>query len=236
MTNWKIIKRDIVDSTNDEAITLAEKRDLEDFVVIANKQIKGRGRRGRAWLGEKGNLFSSFGIKKDDIDIGHLSFATAVALHDVISKSIKEKVELKWPNDILINDSKASGVLIEQADNNWIIIGIGVNIKTSPKLDDASYGITCLQDHNQDINKDDFFNKLCDALYNRIYQLKNKGFESIRKDWIKNAKGLDKSIKVNLPRETIIGKFIDIDNNGLLLLEAEDKKIKKISAGDVFFS
>ncbi len=175
-------------------------------------------------------------VKDTGLDIGHLSFTTSIALHNAMNSFIDKKIELKWPNDILINNAKTSGVLIERADNDWIIIGIGVNIKTSPTIAEANYCITCLQDYTADINKDAFFDKLCDCLHEKITELKNNGFTNIRKEWLKNAKGLGQNIKVNLPTKSLSGKFIDIDENGILLLETENKKITKITAGDVFFS
>ena len=148
------------------------------------------------------------------------------------------KIQLKWPNDLLVNGKKVSGILLENYCQNsfvdFAIIGIGINIANHPK--NVLFEATSLFEENIKINKDDFLRIFLDE-FDKLYELVNKfgldeTFKNIRKSWIKSAYRLQEEVRINLGDETISGIFEDIDEEGALMLR-KDKQITQISFGDI---
>ena len=222
---------DVVDSTNDLAKQLARNGEF-DVAVMAEQQTKGRGRSGNDWISPKGNLYLSL-IVADKValkDAGQLSFVTAVALYNTLKKHTDSKLEQKWPNDLLLNGKKVSGILLESeaAGQNaqWIVIGLGVNIQNAPENASRLEGEVSPQKLAQ----------LFLIEFSNVLDLWRKsGFDQVRGMWVENAKGIGQNISVRLPRETKVGVFKDIDETGCLILNQQGKDIK-IASGDVFFS
>ena len=236
MNNWNWQNLATTGSTNDDALNFSKVTECEKFIITADAQNNGRGRRGRSWLGYTGNLFMSLGVKVELKDIGQLVFVVGLSLAEAIKGlSADNKVEIKWPNDVLVNDKKISGMLLEKAENDFMIIGIGVNIKHSPKDDSMIYPATSMIEEGVDIEKFDFMNKFLlkfDFYYN-IWQ--EQGFELIKQRWLLLAKGIGKNIYINMDGGVKEGEFVGVDDNGLLLINKCGID-EKIYAGDVFFS
>ena len=138
-----------VNSTNDIAINLIKQKKIKAGFVIAEKQKKGRGQRGKKWIYYKGNLFVSifFSLEKINLSLKQLTKTNAKLIIKLISRYYKEKIKLKLPNDILINKKKICGILqetIQKNDINYLIVGIGLNLVKSPKI--KQYPTTSLYD------------------------------------------------------------------------------------------
>lgn len=135
---FKIFKFDEVTSTNDVAIYLIKNKKKKYGCVYSKKQTNGRGRRGNKWISNYGNLFGSifFPLKNDYPPFNEFSLINSVLIHDIIKKLCnKSKISIKWPNDIFLNGKKICGILQEVITLNskkFLIIGIGINIKSSP--------------------------------------------------------------------------------------------------------
>jgi len=127
-------------STNDEAIKLIRKNKKKTGCVYAEFQTKGKGTHGKQWISKKGNLFSSifFPLKKSYPKFNEFSIINSVLVCEVIKKFCKKnKVAIKWPNDVFVNGKKISGILQELITFNntkFLVIGIGINIVSSPKI------------------------------------------------------------------------------------------------------
>ena len=126
-------------STNNTAINIIKKSNLNYGMIISKKQTKGKGQYGRRWISYKGNLFVSFffNISKNDLSIGKLTRINCLLVKKSISNFCKKKVTFKSPNDLLINGKKICGILQETIINNnqrFLIVGIGINIVKSPKI------------------------------------------------------------------------------------------------------
>jgi len=147
-----IIKKFIyksVNSTNDIAINLIKKNNFKAGLVVAEKQKKGRGQRGKRWISYKGNIFVSFffSLEKINLNLKELTIANAKLIIKLISCYYKKKIKLKLPNDILINKKKICGILQETIQKNgikYLIVGIGLNLVKSPKFNE--YPTTNLYD------------------------------------------------------------------------------------------
>lgn len=231
-----------IGSTNDEAFRLADERGHSTFFVTAKRQTGGRGRRGRVWVSEAGNLYTSVFLKTPAMPqrCAELSFVSAVALHEAIVDCTLDKSSsctLKWPNDVLWNGAKIAGLLLEAREQSGemnIVVGMGVNCTHHPK--DTPYPATDFQAEGVKLTT----NRLFDALKPRFIQNVNlwnrgDGFQTIRSKWLKEARGIGSEITVRLENEEINGQFRDINNHGQLVLGLSDKTERIISAGDVFF-
>ena len=148
----KIYKYKEVNSTNDIAIKLIKKNNVKSGIIIAEKQKKGRGQRGKKWISYKGNLFASifFSLEKVNFNVKKLTKINAKLIIKLLSKYYKSKINMKLPNDILINKKKICGILQEKIQNNeasYLIVGIGLNLIKSPKI--KGYLTTNLYDLTQ---------------------------------------------------------------------------------------
>ena len=131
--NYKKVK-----STNDIALKLIKKNMSEPTLITSEKQTNGRGRVGKKWISNKGNLFMSlyFRFNKERIDFKQFSILNAFLLRKVVSKITSKKIKIKWPNDLLLNEKKFCGILQEviKFDNfDYLIIGIGLNTNKVPQ-------------------------------------------------------------------------------------------------------
>ena len=138
-----------VNSTNDIAINLIKQKNIKAGFVLAEKQKKGRGQRGKKWISYKGNLFVSifFSLDKINLTLKQLTKFNADLIIKLISHYYKKKIKLKLPNDILINRKKICGILQETIKKNniqYLIVGIGLNLVNSPQTN--KYPTTNLYD------------------------------------------------------------------------------------------
>ena len=137
---FKIFKFKTVESTNDVAINLIRNNKKTSGCVCAEKQTKGKGTRGKIWISCKGNLFSTFffPLNKKYPPFHEFSFINPIIISNVIKKYCKnESITFKFPNDIFVNGKKICGILQEVINlkkRDFLIIGIGLNIISSPDL------------------------------------------------------------------------------------------------------
>ena len=139
---FKIFKFKKVTSTNDVAINLIRKKKKEIGCVYADTQTKGRGTHGKKWVSDKGNLFGSifFPLKNNYPSFDEFYIINPLIISDVIKNFCEKKsINLKFPNDIFVNRKKICGILQEHIVANsrkFLIIGIGINIISSPEIND----------------------------------------------------------------------------------------------------
>lgn len=233
---------DDVGSTNDEAFRLADKRGLQRLFVTAKRQTNGRGRRGRPWISEAGNLYVSILLKAPakTEKCAMLSFVACVAVREAILDCLpraEQGCELKWPNDILLHGAKLAGLLLEAREENGVInivIGIGVNCAHFPA--DTPYPATSLSAEGYTLSPDDLFPGIKRRfLENLSLWQEGKNFGEIRAKWLRAARGVGQEIIVRLENEEIAGIFRDLDHQGQLVLGQSQRADRIIAAGDVFF-
>ena len=136
---FKVIKFNSVKSTNDVALRLIKKGMINPTIISSNIQTKGRGTRGKKWISTKGNLFVTVFFKFDPKKIKFQEYAilNAYIIRKIISKFISKKINIKWPNDIIIEKKKVCGILqevISYKEKQFLIVGLGINIESSPNL------------------------------------------------------------------------------------------------------
>ena len=231
-----------VDSTNEEARRMAAAHETVPTWILADSQTAGRGRRGRAWQSPLGNLMTTLylPISFDAVKAGQLAFVAGLALERTVSALIGERAQasLKWPNDVLVDGKKASGILLESAmrDNkiDWLAIGLGLNLAHHP--DDTPYPATSLAAYmDTPANNLAALEILARAFDEVFRQWRNAGFGPVLRAWRAVAHGLGGPIVATLENEQFEGIFKDIDEKGALILQTAAGDTMTIDAGDVFF-
>lgn len=239
---WDLRTFDVLDSTNEEARRLAEAGTPEGIAVLAKTQTAGRGRRGRSWESPEGNLFLSLLLRPQvtAAEAAKLSFLAAVALSEAIelaAPALAARIRCKWPNDVLVDGAKISGVLLESRTRpdgalDWVVAGIGANLAHKPL--NTLYPATALADHDA-VQEPVQFAEWLLARFGYWYdRWKVEGFAPLREAWLKRAQGLGQPIVVRLPDGELHGRFAALDDSGALLLELPDGSRQAVTAGDVF--
>jgi BirA family biotin operon repressor/biotin-[acetyl-CoA-carboxylase] ligase len=243
LKNYDLLTFETVDSTNTEALRLVKKGVRGNFVVLARQQTGGRGRSSKEWISADGNLYATI-LLESKLAISvcpQLSFLIANAIYDSIeffaSRQHKSlKIELKWPNDILINGKKIAGILLEsiniQGKNN-IVIGIGVNIAQTPAIlqDQAS---SLYDEGIKFSNSEEFLNVLVnnfDLLYKEWCASQN--FTKIRENWMKHAYSLGQVVSIDNGVQRVSGIFKDIAMDGAIRLQLTSGEIQAFVSGSL---
>lgn len=221
-----------LESTNNKAMDLVLSRQLFDGdVVLANKQTGGKGRDGRQWISPEGNLYfsliltSSTAVEK----IPQISFIAAISLRDSLEK-LSSKIELKWPNDVLLNGKKLAGILLENDSRN-VILGVGVNVDSFPT--DVIFPATSLKEQNLEISREELLKNFLNKFEINYQNWQNFGFSGIRNSWLRTPYNLGKVIEIrdgNIRQRVI---FKDLDEEGNMVVD-KDGEMKKLTMVDVF--
>lgn len=242
--NPEVIKFTEIDSTNNEATRLLNTKKSYPYWILADKQTAGKGRKNRYWDSLNGNFMGTyvFKINVEKKILPHLAFISALSIYDTLKKFIPNNniIKLKWPNDIIINNSKCGGVLIENIfsnneTNHIIAVGIGVNLIKSPQ--ETSFPSSNIFDETKIvITPEDFLKELNISIIKKI-DLWDFGsnFKTILKEWLEKAFLLNKEILVSLPNgKKEKGIFSSIDNEGGLILTTEKNCDKIFYAAEIF--
>lgn len=230
-----------IDSTNCEARrTILAGAMVDKHVIIADMQTSGRGRQKREWFSDEGNLFVSFCHQVTSLNesVNGYSLAAGLAVRDTIAHYLPSNtIQWKWPNDVLVEGKKASGILLEHvhhANKDWLITGVGINIKNKPESE-TLWPTTSLESHTdtrlEKLELLKTFVKFLDSYYKRVSA---NEIDMLIEACLTHAARLGEIIQVRLPTHTLEGVFETIDSQGNLLLTI-DGKTQPVSAGDIFF-
>lgn len=243
LDDFRHVALDAVGSTNSECLARARQGDPGNLWVTAIRQTGGRGRRGRAWFSEPGNLYASL-LLIEPAPIEHLHslpLAVAVAVHRAIRQVMppgSAPVEIKWPNDILIDGKKTCGILLEGESlpdgRRALVIGCGINIAVQP--DEGLYPVTSLAKEGASVSPDELFARLFLTMAETLQVWdRGTGIAATIEQWRAAARGIGETITVNLPDRSLSGRFAGIDEAGRLVLDTGNGMTQAIAAGDVFF-
>jgi BirA family transcriptional regulator, biotin operon repressor / biotin---[acetyl-CoA-carboxylase] ligase len=231
---------DVLGSTNAEALNLARQGERGPLWVAARRQTAGRGRRGRDWVSEPGNLYASLLLTAPS-SAEHwpeLSFVAALAIHDAIvevAAELRPQLAIKWPNDLLLAGAKFAGILIEAegGEEGAVVVGIGVNCASHPA--GTEHPATDLAAAGAQVSPETMIAALSAKMLGRVAQWnQGEGFSTIRADWLARAAGVGEDVRVRLADREIAGRFEALDERGGLVLRLPDGKSTTIAAGDVF--
>lgn len=247
---------DTIGSTNSEALAAAATGDPGGIWFAALQQTEGRGRRGRQWINPHGNLAATLLIvpEADPTSAATLGFVAGVSLNRALSAILPGgmvkigidgadavgggRIALKWPNDVLADGAKLAGILLEANKlpdgRQAIAIGIGVNVIAAPE--GLPYPATSLSGLGVSRSAAEVFEALSDA-WVETFGLWNdgRGIGDVLKHWRASAAGIGAPVAVNQNGEVLRGVFETIDDDGRLIVRAEDNRRIAITAGDVHF-
>ena len=223
-----------IGSTMDAARELTKRGAGEGTIVIAEAQTHGRGRLSREWLSPEGGIYFTLILrpKISPAYASRINLMAAVAVAATIRKLFGLKAELKWPNDVLIEGRKVCGILAEMDAEtdviNFVNLGIGINANTSvPRFEKMA---TSLKDAlGKEISRKAFLSALLLEIKRRQALLME---EDLLEEWKKLSVTLNKDVKVIAPGEVIVGRAIDVDTTGALIIMDMNGSLRNAVAGD----
>ena len=245
MIGQRVYYFDSIDSTQNQALKMAEESINNGTLIVAAKQTGGKGRSGRKWISPKGGIWISIILQpKFDISITTLfPIASALALSKALEKTTGILPELKWPNDLTLNGKKIAGMLVDVSlESNQIenlVLGVGINFDIEAKkveklLKDTPnfYGVASLNEQRIEIKPVGLVQAFLVELEKIYESLNSKQTKKIISEWTKRSSTIGKKIEMNTIDETIKGRAVKIDEDGALIVASGDKT-KRIIAGDI---
>ena len=244
-TAASVLLLDQTDSTNAEARRRAEAGETGPLWIVARRQTAGRGRRGRAWESDTGNLFATLLLvtRKPPAEAAQVTFLAALAAADLLDGwAPPSLVTIRWPNDMMLDGRKACGILVESGAHEtgglWLAVGIGVNLARAPE--GVERPATALAHHlsadrTAPPTVEEAARVLADAFAVWMDRWETLGFEPILDAWRARASGLEGAAVARLGHETVEGRAEGVAPDGALRLRLADGSLRLISAGDVFF-
>lgn len=243
MSHYNLLMFNELDSTNLEAKKLASSAPIGNFVIWAKSQHAGRGRAGRQWESELGNLYMSILLQSEASieDQAQVSFVSALSILDAIrSLGLDPSIDikLKWPNDVLVEGKKIAGILLESVkvgDKNYLIVGMGVNLDNHPEIKEKP--ATSIKALGLAYDSVEQILNLIMSSFEKYYGIWHEGygFAKIRELWLARAYKLKEAITVSDGKQRISGIFEDLNQSGSIVLRLASGEVCTMSACEIFF-
>jgi BirA family biotin operon repressor/biotin-[acetyl-CoA-carboxylase] ligase len=235
ISGYKTHHYDVLDSTQTQSKLLIDsENNIHQVVITTDVQTAGKGRSGREWDSDEGNLFYSIILNdKTKQNYQLYTFVTSLALAKTLD-DIGLKSQIKWPNDVLVNGAKISGILLETYKDH-LIVGVGINVISHPEFIDSIIGLSATDILNEGviIHPEDLLVKFISCFNAYDSKFKTSGFLSLRDELLARAYNYKQKITVRYGSETITGIFEDIDEGGHIIIKTDSGSIS-MNAGEVF--
>jgi BirA family biotin operon repressor/biotin-[acetyl-CoA-carboxylase] ligase len=239
--NFSLLTFDILESTNTEALEQARLGADEGVCVVARQQTAGRGRYGRTWISERdAGLYFSVILrpKINPRDLPLITLMAGVAVYETLAE-FGITADIKWVNDILVNEKKIAGILAETTetgDGVAVVVGIGINLKSSSFSPDLITTATCIEDATSiTVGRDELIEVLTRNLASFYEVLQSaEGTTKIIENWTQRSSySSGKIVRAVLNSETITGVTDGLEENGALRIKRSDGSVTIVQAGDV---
>lgn len=244
-TKWaagKVVVFKETGSTNVEAWKLAEQEQPHGTLIVAERQTAGRGRRGRSWYMADDSAIAMSMILKPKLEAEYASMVTlvqAMATAKAIEEICHLKTQIKWPNDILINEKKVCGILtemkLEKTEILFIIIGTGINVNQENFPEEISDIATSLKiETKQKQSRTELIKRICELfeIYFEAF-LENRDCSHFLQDYNARLISRGRQVKVLDPQGEFTGEALGINLQGELLVKKENEEIRNVYAGEV---
>ena len=223
-----------IGSTMDAARELARKGAEEGTIVIAEVQTHGRGRLGREWLSPEGGIYLTVILRPriSPVYASRMNLMASVSVATTIRNLLGLNAELKWPNDVLIKGRKVCGILAEMNAEmdavNFINVGIGINVNTAiPQFEDTATSL------KNALGRRISRKELLTVLLGEIEQWQSRLMkDDLLEEWRKLSATLNRDVRIVAPGDVIVGRAIDIDTTGALIIKQSNGSLRKAMAGD----
>lgn len=229
-----------VEETGSTNLDLVARLKSGDFIpegewLIARRQIAGRGRQGREWFDGAGNFMGSTVVHLHDSDppAPTLALMAGLATYEALLPFCPDpsRLQLKWPNDLLLGGAKLCGILLE-ATHKSVVIGMGVNLRQAPELPDRA--TIALAQIAPPPSVDDFADSMAQIFDQELQRWRQFGTETLFRRWSAAAHPMGSAISVHDASGAVQqGQFAGLDGNGALLIRLADGSTHIVHAGDV---
>jgi BirA family biotin operon repressor/biotin-[acetyl-CoA-carboxylase] ligase len=233
----------VIDSTNVHARMIAHEGAPEGTIVVADTQLRGKGRKGRTWFSPAGQGIYVSVILRPRVppsEAPPLVLMAAVAAAETLLAHAAVPVTVKWPNDILVGGKKIAGILTEMRLDgdriDHVVIGMGVNVNTPveslpPEIAATATSLCAIT--GRTFSRVALLRTYLEKLEGWYALFRERSFEPIRERWLDLARIIGKQVKIAGVGRDYEGEVVDIDPNGFLILKSPDGAIQRILAGDV---
>jgi BirA family biotin operon repressor/biotin-[acetyl-CoA-carboxylase] ligase len=241
-SGYKIYQYNEVSSTNDVAKEIARRTQERKAVITAETQTHARGRHRRHWVSPRGGIWLSVLLRPrvTPEEATKLTFITATAVAGAIQNTLGLATEVKWPNDVLVNRRKLCGILTEASTREnaveFVVVGVGINanIDLQSFPNSLHESVTTLKHElDHEINCETLANDFIQSFDQRYTRLQRGTWDALLQEWRGLAKFLGGKVVVTSFAETLVGKALDVDADGALIIELQDGMLKRVVAGDV---
>lgn len=237
----RLVHVEEIDSTNAEALRRAGTGEQGPLWIWADRQRQGRGRLGRKWVSESGNLYATLLVTmaiEPKVAAG-LSIAAALAVLRTcrIHLPTLVRIEVKWPNDVLIDGQKAAGILVESTvEGNAVALAIGCGLNLAHAPSEVRYGATSLAAHGVSMMPAQALAALA-ARMDEVLRVwdRGAGFAVLKTQWLQHARGLGELVTVKVGEQSVQGYFEGLGDNGSLLLRSS-AGVHEFHAGEISFT
>lgn len=235
MNTWRLEVYPELGSTSDKIIERAKAGEAAGLAVIALKQTAARGSRGRAWSAPEGNLSLSVLLRPScpAVEAGLFSLMAGVAVIEALAELGAKNLSLKWPNDVLCQNAKLAGVLIdavpEQGKLSWLALGIGVNLLVAPEI--SGRLTTALARQGIEVTPQ----RTAEAILARLAVWQQASAAEIRQAWLAHGHALGTVLEIAYGDRRLKGFFAGLSGNGELQLDVENR-IETLNTGEVLLA
>ncbi len=218
-----------VDSTNSVAAEAARDGAGHGYLVVAGRQTGGKGRRGREWESPEGGVWASCVLRPElsPREASVITLAASVAVARAL-EDVGVDAEIKWPNDVLVDDQKICGVLVElEADSesvHYAVVGLGLNANAHPDVEDAT---SVAEELGEDVDRA----RLTASVFRELEDLLDGSREDVLSEWRRRSGTLGREVRIETPDEVFWGTAADIDDTGALVVDTDDGE-RVVSAAD----
>ena len=226
---WPVVIYESIDSTNAAALKLVAEQHPSPFIVMAERQTAGRGRRGRTWASPFGeNLYYSLALRIAGgmRQIEGLSLVVGLAVLKTLRNAGLQGAGLKWPNDVLVGRRKVAGILLElvgdPADVCHVIIGVGINVNMRATSQVDQLWTSLRLEVGLAVNRNVLANQLSVNIDEYLAIHQEQGFESLRDEWERNHLWQGAAVSLLAGSEVVHGVVLGIDFQGALRLRVGD--------------
>ncbi|WPN97773.1 bifunctional biotin--[acetyl-CoA-carboxylase] ligase/biotin operon repressor BirA [Pseudomonas sp. MUP55] len=236
---WPVYIYDSIDSTNAEALRLVGIAQAAPFLVLAEQQVAGRGRRGRKWVSPFAqNIYYSLVLRIEDglRQLEGLSLVVGLAVIQALRESGVQDAVLKWPNDVLVGQKKIAGILLElvgdPADICHVVIGIGVNVNMQ-KADEVDQQWTSVQlETGAAADRNALVAQVGLQLQRYLDRHKASGFAALQEEWERNHAWQGRAVSLIAGVNCVDGVVLGVDRQGALRLSVDGVE-KAYSGGEL---
>lgn len=235
-----IIYKPEIDSTNEECKRQANSGCDSGLLVLCDNQTAGKGRLGRVWEADKSNgLYMSMVLKPEIMpaETPQITLVAGIAIRRIIEKLTGLNVQIKWPNDIIVNGKKLVGILTEMSAEiekvNYIVLGIGINVNTEVYEGDLGEKATSMYiETGRKYKRCDIINEFLTEFLPCYNLFCEKGFDVFKDEYNKNCANINKCVKTIGTKSEISGVAKGVNSNGELVVDS-DGELVNIFAGEV---